>query len=67
MKHLLHDPAFPDLVGEWAAHETANAVSRRCANDNAGAKKKPAAAKKPPARHAPKKEPAKKAAGGRKR
>jgi DNA end-binding protein Ku len=37
------------------------------ANDNAGAKKKPVATKKPPARHAPKKEPAKKAAGGRKR
>src|SRR3569833_1463689 len=37
------------------------------ANDNAGAKKKPAAAKKPPARHANKKEPAKQAAGGRKR
>jgi hypothetical protein len=28
MKHLLMDPAFPDLVGGWAADD------RDCANDN---------------------------------
>ena len=30
MKHLLMDPAFPDIVGAWAAEE------RDCANDNHG-------------------------------
>lgn len=35
MRHLLTDPAFPDIVGEWAAHETArDTQSSTCANDN---------------------------------
>jgi hypothetical protein len=35
VRHLLTDPAFPDIVGEWAAEEArANAASSRCANDN---------------------------------
>jgi hypothetical protein len=35
MRHLLMDPAFPDIVGEWAADEAeADAASSRCANDN---------------------------------
>ena len=39
----------------------------KAANENKGGAKKSASAKKPVPRHAPKKEPAKKAAGGRKR
>ena len=32
---LLMDPAFPDIVGEWAEHEArAEAQSGECANDN---------------------------------
>ena len=37
MKHLLMDPAFPDIVGEYAfaqVSETDTTVSS-CANDNA--------------------------------
>jgi hypothetical protein len=35
MKHLLSDPAFPDIVGEWAAEESArDSVPNPCANDN---------------------------------
>ena len=35
MKHLLSDPAFPDIVGEWAAEEARKeAPSCSCANDN---------------------------------
>jgi hypothetical protein len=35
MRHLLHDPAYPDLVGAWAAHEAEfNALATRFANDN---------------------------------
>ena len=32
MKHMLMDPAFPDLVGQWAGKEPAE--DRDCANDN---------------------------------
>jgi hypothetical protein len=32
------DPAFPDIVGEWASHEAGkDASSSFCANDNHGA------------------------------
>ena len=35
MKQLLADPAFPDIVGEWAAGEARkDASSSDCANDN---------------------------------
>jgi hypothetical protein len=35
MRHLLHDPAFPDMVGEWAAQEAAAAaLATGPANDN---------------------------------
>jgi hypothetical protein len=34
-RHLLMDPAFPDIVGEWAKHEArSEAKSAECANDN---------------------------------
>jgi hypothetical protein len=36
MKHLLMDPAFPDIVGKWAADEAAAQVASGCANDNDG-------------------------------
>jgi hypothetical protein len=37
MRHLLHDPAYPDLVGAWAAHEAEfNPLATRFANDNGG-------------------------------
>jgi hypothetical protein len=37
MRHLLNDPAFPDIVGQWAAEEAArDAAPRPCANDNHG-------------------------------
>lgn len=38
MKHLLMDPAFPDIVGGFAAAAAARDASRppaSCANDNA--------------------------------
>jgi hypothetical protein len=35
MKHLLADPAFPDIVGQWAAGDEAKPVAG--ANDNAAA------------------------------
>jgi len=35
MMHLLMDPAFPDIVGEWAAQEAeAASPSNAGANDN---------------------------------
>ena len=34
MRHLLNDPAFPDIVGEWARGENDDALG--CANDNCG-------------------------------
>lgn len=35
MKHSLMDPAFPDIVGEWAAEEAGvDAALSACANDN---------------------------------
>jgi hypothetical protein len=38
MKHLLMDPAFPDIVGEYAVAEiaAARAAIALCANDNGG-------------------------------
>ena len=32
LRHMLMDPAFPDLVADWAADEEATAAT--CANDN---------------------------------
>jgi hypothetical protein len=32
LKHMLMDPAFPDLVADWAANE--KPASATCANDN---------------------------------
>ena len=35
MKHLLSDPAFPDIVGQWAAEEAGKeAAPAPSANDN---------------------------------
>jgi hypothetical protein len=35
VKHLLSDPAFPDIVGEWATEEAGKeATPASCANDN---------------------------------
>jgi ferredoxin len=35
MKHLLMDPAFPDIVGEWARDEACReSHCSTCANDN---------------------------------
>jgi hypothetical protein len=35
MRHLLMDPAFPDIVGEWAEQEAKDEASKvPCANDN---------------------------------
>jgi hypothetical protein len=36
MKHLLMDPAFPDIVGEYAVAELTESrtASSYCANDN---------------------------------
>ena len=35
MKHLLMNPAFPDIVGEWAKEEACKqAATSLCANDN---------------------------------
>jgi hypothetical protein len=37
MRHLLTDPAFPDIVGEWAAEEASRDLKvSSCANDNHG-------------------------------
>ena len=33
MKHLLMDPHFPDMVGEWAESQ-AQTDAATCANDN---------------------------------
>ena len=38
MRHLLSDPAFPDIVGEWAAEQAREELQPHlCANDNHGA------------------------------
>ena len=35
MRNLLMDPAFPDIVGEWAREESRAAAGRSgCVNDN---------------------------------
>ena len=35
MRHLLMDPAFPDIVGEWAKQEAGKTAKQTCpANDN---------------------------------
>ena len=34
MRHLLMDPAFPDIVGEWAKQEAQNEANKASANDN---------------------------------
>jgi len=34
MRHLFADPAFPDIVGEWAEEEAKKLLSSDCANDN---------------------------------
>ena len=35
MRHLLMDPAFPDIVGEWAEQEAREETRRNAsANDN---------------------------------
>lgn len=35
MRHLLSDPAFPDIVGQWAQEAAfRNASPSRCAHDN---------------------------------
>jgi hypothetical protein len=37
MRRLLMDPAFPDIVGEWAEQEALDEARRAdCANDNHG-------------------------------
>ena len=37
MRHLLMDPAFPDIVGEWAAEEARTSSKPcECVNDNEG-------------------------------
>ena len=33
MRHLLMDPAFPDIVGQWAAQQGEN-KARGCVNGN---------------------------------
>jgi len=34
LKHMLMDPAFPDLVGDWAAGDDEESAARGTANDN---------------------------------
>ena len=35
MRHMLTNPAFPDIVGEWAAEESRKELNASaCANDN---------------------------------
>lgn len=34
MRHLLMDPAFPDIVGEWAEREAKDDRQGAWANDN---------------------------------
>jgi hypothetical protein len=35
MRHLLMDPAFPDIVGEWAAQQKEiSSKACNCVNDN---------------------------------
>ncbi len=39
MRHSLTDPAFPDIVGEWAAEQARNELQlATCANDNHAAR-----------------------------
>jgi hypothetical protein len=38
MRHLFADPAFPDIVGEWAEEECRKADPSGYANDNDGKK-----------------------------
>jgi hypothetical protein len=40
MRHLLMDPAFPDIVGEWAREEAERQVPAS-SNDNEADAKKP--------------------------
>ena len=34
MRHVLMDPAFPDLVADWAGSHEMSAETYECANDN---------------------------------
>lgn len=34
MRHMLMDPAFPDLVAEWAGSDEIGTQTCDCANDN---------------------------------
>jgi hypothetical protein len=34
MRHLLMDPAFPDMVREWASEPPKGELRKRVANDN---------------------------------
>ena len=36
MRHLLMDPAFPDMVREWASEPSKEEIRKRVANDNDG-------------------------------
>jgi hypothetical protein len=38
MRHSFADPAFPDIVGEWAEEEFRKSDPSRHANDNGGKK-----------------------------
>jgi len=40
MRNLFADPAFPDIVGEWAEEEIRKSDPSRYANDNDGKKEK---------------------------
>lgn len=37
MRHLLMDPAFPDMVREWAGEPPKAEIRKRVANDNGSA------------------------------
>jgi hypothetical protein len=34
LKHMLMDPAFPDLVADWATSDEEQSAAGGCANDN---------------------------------
>ena len=34
LKHMLMDPAFPDIVADWAASDEGESAGRGSANDN---------------------------------
>ena len=36
MRHLLMDPAFPDVVREWASEPPKDDIRKHVANDNDG-------------------------------